>query len=158
MIDTPEFQTALRRILEEMIPFCRVLGIRLRSFDAERPELEFEMRDELLGNISQGMLHGGAISAALDTVAGYAIFLKMTRENPKSDLVAQLHEFSRLSTIDLRIDFLQRGKGQRFIAGARVTRMGQRVANVQMELRNEEGLCIATGAAAFMLHAPRNLA
>lgn len=156
MLNTPEFQTALRRLMEEMIPFCRVLGLRLRSFDPELPELEFAMRDALLGNFSQGMLHGGAISAVLDTVAGYAIFLKMTQENPKSDLFAQLQEFSRMSTIDLRIDFLQPGKGDLFIARARVTRLGKRVANVQMELHNDAGVCIATGAAAFMLHTPRS--
>ena len=156
MIDTPEFQAALRRILEEMIPFCRVLGIRLASFDADKPELEFAMREELLGNVGLGMLHGGAIAAVLDTVAGYAIFLKMTQQDPKAELMAQLQEFARMSTIDLRIDYLQPGKGERFIASGRVTRLGKRVANVQMELHNQAGTCIATGAAAFMLHAPKS--
>ncbi|HVL74523.1 MAG TPA: thioesterase family protein [Noviherbaspirillum sp.] len=156
MIDTPDFQNALRRILEEMIPFCRVLGIRLASFDPENPQLEFAMRDELLGNVGKGMLHGGAIAAVLDTMAGYAIFLKMTQEDPKPDLMAQLQEFARMSTIDLRVDYLQPGRGERFTASATVTRLGRRVANVQMALRNEEGVCIATGAAAFMLHAPKS--
>lgn len=156
MIDAPDFQAALRRIIEDMIPFCRVLGLRVDSFDAERPQLSFEMRDDLLGNVSLGMLHGGAIAAVLDTVAGYAIFLKMTQQDPKPTLMAQLQEFGRMSTIDMRVDYLQPGKGNRFTASGRVTRLGKRVANVQMELHNEAGTCIATGAAAFMLHAPKS--
>jgi uncharacterized protein (TIGR00369 family) len=158
MIDTPDFQAALRRIIEEMIPFCRVLGLRVDSFDPDRPQLGFEMRDDLLGNIGLGMLHGGAIAAVLDTVAGYAIFLKMTQQDPKSTLMAQLQEFGRMSTIDMRVDYLQPGRGRHFTASGRVTRLGKRVANVQMDLHNDGGTCIATGAAAFMLHAPKSRA
>lgn len=155
MHESPEFQSALRRIMEEKIPFCRLLGIKLRTFDPERPQIEFAMRDELLGNFSKGMLHGGVISAVLDSMAGFAIFLKMTQLDPKPELIAQLHEFGRMSTIDLRIDYLQPGRGKLFVASANVTRLGKRVANVQMALHNEAGECIATGAAAFMLHSAK---
>jgi uncharacterized protein (TIGR00369 family) len=155
ILNHPEFQAGLRSVLEERIPFCRMLGIRLRSFDADAPQMEFAMRDELLGNFSQGILHGGAIAAVLDTMAGYAIFLKMVQQEPKDDVMAQLYEFARMSTIDLRIDYLQPGRGKLFIAGAKVTRLGKRVANVQMALHNEENIYIATGAAAFMLHAAK---
>ncbi|MCX7219130.1 MAG: hypothetical protein NTY70_09375 [Burkholderiales bacterium] len=52
----------------------------------------------------------------------------------------------------MRIDYLQPGLGKSFTASAEVTRLGKRIANVLMTLKNEKNDLIATGAAAFMLH------
>ena len=149
----PEFQNVLTQVIEEKIPFCQLLGIKAERLDPERPELRITMRQELLGNFAQGMLHGGVIASVLDTVAGIAILLKMAHTQPKPDVLSQISEFGQMSTIDLRIDYLKPGKGQHFIATAEVTRLGKRVANVLMTMRDDKGERIATGAAAFMLHA-----
>ena len=152
MVNNPEFQHLLTQVLEEKIPFCHLLGVKVASLDPDHPQLRFDMREELLGNFAQGMLHGGVIASVLDSVAGIAILLKMAALHPKEDVFSQLREFGLMSTIDLRIDYLQPGKGASFTANAEVTRLGKRVANVLMDLRNEKGERIATGAAAFMLH------
>lgn len=152
IIDKPEFQHALKIVIEDKIPFCHLLGVKVDSFDPDAPQLGLEMRDSLLGNFAQGMLHGGVIASLLDSVAGVAILLKMAQQSPQDDVAAQIREFGKMSTIDLRIDYLQPGRGKRFVATAEVTRLGKRVANVLMDLRNEKGDRIATGAAAFMLH------
>ncbi len=141
--------------MEDRVPFCRLLGSKLRSLDPERPEMALAMREEMIRNFSHGMLHGGVIASALDTVAGLAVLRKMKHEDPQSTAMAQLRQFARISTLDLRVDYLKPGRGKSFIASAAVTRLGRRVANVQMALHNDEGSCIATGAAAFMLHAAR---
>ncbi|MCH8619945.1 thioesterase family protein [Undibacterium sp. TS12] len=152
IIDNPEFRGMLKIVIEEKIPFCNLLGVKLDSFDPDSPSLGIEMREQLLGNFAQGMLHGGVIASVLDSVAGFAILLKMAQQSPQDDVLSQIREFGKMSTIDLRIDYLQPGRGKYFIAGAEVTRLGKRVANVLMDLRNEKGDRIATGAAAFMLH------
>ncbi|MES2071154.1 MAG: thioesterase family protein [Pseudomonadota bacterium] len=152
IIENPEFQTLLKHVMEEKIPFCHLLGIKLETFDPDNAQISIEMREQLLGNFSQGMLHGGVIASVLDTMAGFAILLKMAQQSPKDDVMSQLKEFSQMSTIDLRIDYLQPGRGKKFFATAEVTRLGKRVANVLMNLHNETGDRIATGAAAFMLH------
>ncbi|MFZ4529616.1 MAG: thioesterase family protein [Undibacterium curvum] len=152
MSQNPEFQSLLKQVVEQSIPFCRLIGLQVQSFASDRPELRLAMRDDLLGNFAQGMLHGGVIASVLDSVAGVAILLRLAQTQPREDAYAQIREFGLMSTIDLRIDYLKPGKGNAFIATAEVTRLGKRVANVLMELRNEEGERIATGAAAFMLH------
>lgn len=152
IINNPEFQGVLKMVIEEKIPFCHLLGMKLDSFDPDAPRLSIGMRDELLGNFAQGMLHGGVIASVLDSVAGFAILLKMAQQSPQDDVISQIKEFGKMSTIDLRIDYLQPGRGKHFVASAEVTRLGKRVANVLMDLRNEKGDRIATGAAAFMLH------
>ena len=152
MVNNPEFRSLLTQVIEEKIPFCQLLGMKVASLDPDQPQLTFAMRDVLLGNFANGMLHGGVIASVLDSVAGMAILLKMATLTPKEDVFSQIREFGLMSTIDLRIDYLQPGKGASFTAQAEVTRLGKRVANVLMELRNDKGERIATGAAAFMLY------
>jgi uncharacterized protein (TIGR00369 family) len=154
MLDRPEFQQALRHVFEERIPFCRALGLKLRMVQG-RPEIGFAKQDFMLGNTKLKVLHGGVTAAVLDSMAGVAIMLKMVERDPKPDLETQLREFARLSTIDLRIDYLEPATAGAFVATANVTRLGRHVANVQMALHDDMGRCIATGAAAFSLREAR---
>ena len=152
MHENPEFQKLLHHVLEEKIPFCQLLGMRLTDFDVNRPKLEILKKPELIGNFSQGMLHGGVIASVLDSIGAVAVLMKMAEVQPRHTALEQVAEFAQMSTIDLRIDFLKPARGERFTASAEVTRLGRRVANVLMELRDEEGVRLATGAAAFILH------
>ena len=56
--------------------------------------------------------------------------------------------FSRLGTIDMRVDFLRPGLGEVFFATGLVLRVGRKVAVTRMELHNDEGslIAVATGA------------
>jgi uncharacterized protein (TIGR00369 family) len=154
MLDRPDFQQALRHVFEQMIPFCRALGLKLEIAHGA-PKVHVARQDFMLGNPKLKVLHGGVTAAVLDSVAGVAIMLKMAETDPKPDLETQLKEFARLSTIDLRVDYLQPASAAAFVATANVTRLGKRVANVQMALHDDAGRCVATGAAAFSLRAPR---
>ena len=54
----------------QRIPFNRMLGIRVVSLGRERVVLDLPMKDELIGNFVQGILHGGVISSLLDVTGG----------------------------------------------------------------------------------------
>jgi uncharacterized protein (TIGR00369 family) len=155
MLDRPDFQEALRTIFEEKIPFCRALNLKFRIVRGHA-EVSFAKQDFMLGNTKLAVLHGGVTAAVLDSVAGTAILLKMVEMDPKPDLSTQLREFARVSTIDLRVDYLEPARASAFVATATVTRLGKRVANVQMALHDDTGRCVATGAAAFALREPRH--
>lgn len=154
MLDRPDFQEALRFVFEERIPFCRALALKFRIVRG-RAQVSFAKQDFMLGNTKLAVLHGGVTAAVLDSTAGVAILLKMVETDPKPDLATQLREFGRVSTIDLRVDYLEPADAAAFVATATVTRLGQRIANVQMALHDDAGKCVATGAAAFSLRAPR---
>lgn len=154
MLDRPEFQETLRYVFEQKIPFCRSLGLAFRIVGS-RAEVSFARQDFMLGNTKLKVLHGGVTAAVMDSVAGVAVLLKMAEQDPKPDLESQLREFGRLSTIDLRVDYLEPATAESFVATATVTRLGRRVANVQMALHDDQGKCVATGAAAFSVRAPR---
>ena len=153
MLDRPDFQEALRFAFEQRIPFCRKLELKLDVVRG-RAQVAFAKQDFMLGNTKLKVLHGGVTAAVLDSVAGDAILLKMAETDPKPDLETQLREFMRLSTIDIRVDYLEPASADRFVASATVTRLGKRVANVQMALHDDTGRCVATGAAAFSMRTP----
>lgn len=146
--DIEGFAAVIGRSFEHMIPFNRVLGLKLELLDLEAPKLRFEMRPELVGNPVRQILHGGVISATLDVVGGLAIALASYAAKPEPMTVAQ---FPNIGTIDLRVDYLRPGRGQYFIATGRVVRLGGRVAVVHMDLVNDTGEQIATGSAAYIV-------
>ena len=150
------FKAATIEFVEAQIPFNKFLGMKCTLLRPGFGRLELPSREEFTGDPYRPALHGGVISSALDTVAGLAVMLKMGHEKPQATAMAHSLEFARISTLDLRVDYLQPGRGKSFIASAVVIRLGTRVANVQMMLHNDGGSCIATGAAAFMLHAIRS--
>jgi acyl-coenzyme A thioesterase PaaI-like protein len=114
VLERPDFQEALRTIFEEKIPFCRALNLKFRIVRG-RAEVSFAKHDFMLGNTRLKVLHGGVTAAVLDSVAGTAILLKMVEMDPKPDLVTQLREFARVSTIDLRVDYLEPASAENFL-------------------------------------------
>jgi len=142
---------ALSDLFEQRIRFNQVLGLRIESLGATGPTLRFDMRPELVGHFLYGRLHGGVISAVLDATAGLGLMVAIAEKHPADDTDQVLQRFSRMGTIDLRVDFLRQGIGAHFIASAEVTRLGGRVAATQMRLHNDEGVLIATGAAAYVV-------
>ena len=57
----------------------------------------------------------------------------------------------KMSTIDLRIDYLRPGRGKAFIADGKILRIGNKVAVTRMELHNDEGKLIAVGTGTYIL-------
>jgi uncharacterized protein (TIGR00369 family) len=78
----------------EAIPHNAALGIRIERFDAERVIARLPWHERLVGNPETGVMHGGAISAAMDAICGAAVF-------------AALDSPMRIATLDLRIDYLR---------------------------------------------------
>ncbi|MDR1994890.1 thioesterase family protein [Azonexus sp.] len=144
-------ETMLREVFEQRLRFNAVLGLRVVSLALEAPQLAFDMRPELIGHYLHGRLHGGVIAAALDTVGGFAVTVGIA-EKFNSETAEQVgHRFGRIGTIDLRTDYLHQGIGRTFTATGHLTRLGGRIASVQMRLENESGLLIATGSAAYVV-------
>jgi len=104
----------VRFFVEEGIPFNRFLGLQCEDLGPGRATLRMPFREELIGDPHRPALHGGTLSALADTAGGAALFSDV-------DLDA------RVSTIDLRIDYLRPGRLDDVWAEAKVVRRGNRV-------------------------------
>jgi uncharacterized protein (TIGR00369 family) len=133
------------------MPFNQLLGLKITQFDCKQSEVRFLWQDNLIGNPIQNILHGGVTAAALDLVGGVVAAANII--DNLDDLSEQniQQNLGRLGTIDLRTDFLRPGRGNEFIATARIIRSGSKVAVARMEMHNEQGEHIAFGTGTYMV-------
>lgn len=129
----------LTHVMEELIPFNRFLGVKVTGLKKGFARLEVPFRDELVGDPLRPALHGGVISALADTAGGAAVWADLADER------------GRVSTIDLRIDYLRPARLVTLVAEARVVRLGNRVgvADVRVFNADAEDETIATGKGVY---------
>lgn len=133
-----------------MIPFNQVIGLKVTEVSLSAIAAEFAMQPQLVGNMFKQILHGGVIATALDAVGGamamsaaYAALKGIAKEE-------RLARINKLATLDMRIDYLQPGRGQLFAVSASLLRVGKKVCVTRMELHNESGDLLAAGTATYM--------
>jgi uncharacterized protein (TIGR00369 family) len=129
----------LRQVMEEIIPFNRYLGVRVAEARNSYARLEIPFREELIGDPLRPALHGGVISALADAAGGAAVWTGIEDER------------ARVSTIDLRIDYLRPARLLTIIAEAQVVRLGNRVgvADVRLYHPDAEADTVATGKGVY---------
>lgn len=147
----PEFVQALTQMFEEKIIFNQVLGLKITGLQPERVTGRIEMRRELIGHYSHNRIHGGVISACLDAMGGLACMAAIGARHMDEAPLQRLQRFSKLGTIDLRIDYLRPGIGEHFELRAEVLRLGSRVASTRMEFLGADGKLMSTGAGAYIV-------
>jgi acyl-coenzyme A thioesterase PaaI-like protein len=96
-------------------------------------------------------MHGGVISAGLDAMGGLAVMAAIGAKHMEDPPLQRLHRFSKLGTIDLRIDYLRPGIGSHFTLRAEVLRLGSRVASTRMEFLGSQGELLSAGSAAYIV-------
>jgi uncharacterized protein (TIGR00369 family) len=145
-----QLDAALVDLFEHKITFNQVLGLKVQQL---RPLMvvRFDMRPELVGHYHYGRLHGGVISATLDALGGTALIVALSEKHAHEAVEQAMMRFMKIGTIDLRVDYLRPGLGRHFIASAEITRLGGRVGSTQTRLHNDEGVLIATAAAAYVV-------
>ena len=147
----PVFLLDRIRDAHEKLPFNRYLGLGVTYLSQDGAGLDFAMRDELIGNFVQGILHGGVISSVLDATGGLTATASAVERLVSFPPDEIKNRIARVGTIDLRVDYLRPGKGTHFYATATVMRTGRKVAVTRMELKNQEELLIAVGTGAYLI-------
>lgn len=155
MSAVPLSQQDARRLIGDIfvyqMPFNQALGLQLERLEADYAELSFASKTMLVGNHAQHILHGGVIASVLDVAAGLVcVSSALTRQETISEEELR-QRLSRMGTIDLRVDYLRPGRGERFIATSNLLRAGNKVAVARVELHNQQGDYIATATATYLI-------
>jgi len=108
--------------MEQEIPFNRYLGMKIEEIDEGISIIRLPWRDDFIGDPHRRAVHGGVLSTLIDTCGGSACWMMLKEKN------------SRLSTVDLRVDYLRKGPCEDLLCRAEVVRMGNRVAVARMEV------------------------
>lgn len=146
----PEFLAVLQHVTQEFVPFNKVLGLKLQSATPNGVTASMEMRPDLVGSPAMRRIHGGVISAAMDAMAGIAVMCAISAKHMDESVAKRTERFSKIGTIDLRVDYMRPGIGERFTIHAQVLRLGSRVATTRMEFLSDSGELLAAGMAAFI--------
>ncbi|MCC5956053.1 MAG: PaaI family thioesterase [Natronohydrobacter sp.] len=128
-IDAQDFINAL--------PFARALGMRLDQIGEGHAQISMDWDARFVGDPATGVIHGGAVSALMDTCGGAAVL-----SYPGALGTA---------TIDLRIDYMRAATpGQRITARAECYHVTRRVAFVRATAHDEDSANpVATASGAF---------
>ncbi|AGT07741.1 PaaI family thioesterase [Paracoccus aminophilus] len=131
-------QSRIARQFIEAIPHAQALGMHLDSVGPEGAVISMPWDERFIGDLRSRVIHGGVISALMDTCCGAAV---MGHEK----------SISATATIDLRIDYMRAATpGQRLIARAKCYHVTRSVAFVRAWAMDEdESNPVATATAAF---------
>jgi uncharacterized protein (TIGR00369 family) len=148
----PEFVAQLKLIFEQKIVFNQAIGLVIDTLAPDEPATaHLEMKPTLIGHFAHQRLHGGVIATALDSMGGLAVMAAIAARHLHEPPEARLMRFSKLGTIDLRVDYLRPAIGPRFFVRAEVLRLGSRVASTRMEFLDAQQRLLSTGSAAYIV-------
>lgn len=121
----------------EAIPHSRELGMQVTRLDDGEAEITMPYDSRFVGDPKTGVIHGGAVSALMDTCGGTAVISHPDVPGPTA-------------TIDLRIDYMRAATpGQRITARATCYHVTRSVAFVRATAYDEDfdrPVATATGA------------
>lgn len=135
----------------EKVPFNKTIGMNITSLTSEAIDLRFRMQPHLIGNFNMGILHGGVTASVLDVAGGVMAMAALVERHMAEPVDALRLRLAKVSTIDLRIDYLRPGKGEEFVASASVLRAGNKVTVTRMELHNETGHLVAAATGTYLV-------
>lgn len=121
---------------EEGIPMHKFLGLKILLLEKNFVRIEVPFREELVGDFRNNRLHGGVIATVMDSVGGVIGVMNFTSMEDK------------ISTIDLRVDYLRGAKPETIIVEGKTIRFGNRILVARMKAFQNDKL-IAEGKGVY---------
>ncbi|MEM8759754.1 MAG: PaaI family thioesterase [Pseudomonadota bacterium] len=129
------------------LPFSGELGMRLHGASDGIAFLSVSYDERLVGDPATGVMHGGVITALLDTACGTAVMASAPGKTVK------FGKLRATATLDLRIDYMRPATpGQTVIARAECYRLTRAIGFARAIAYHDDAEApVASAAGAFML-------
>jgi uncharacterized protein (TIGR00369 family) len=123
----------------EHSPFCAALGLRADAVEPDRVRLSMPFAEQLVtvGDV----VHGGAISALIDTAATVAAWSGL-----------ESLDNARGTTVSLAITFVAAARAQDLTAEARIVRRGKSICFCEVDVEDGSGTTVAKGLVTYKLN------
>ena len=134
---TPD-RTKIAEQFIDALPYSRTLGMSLSELGQGSAEVTMDYNEKFVGNPKSGVIHGGAVSALMDTCCGVAV-------------MSHPSEPGSTATISLRIDYMRPATpGQRIRAKAECYHVTRSVAFVRAwTMDDDDDRPVATASGTF---------
>lgn len=124
----------------ELLPLCKAMKMKVTDVEDGAATIMMPYDPEMIGDPETGVIHGGPVSALLDSVSGLAVTM-----HPENTAMT--------ATIDLRIDYMRPAPpGQNLVATAQVYNTTRTVAFIRATAFADDQtkpIAQATGAFVF---------
>ena len=128
----------LARKFIEALPHCQALAMTVDDVGDGEATMSMPYSENLIGDPATGVIHGGAVSALMDTCGGTAVMA-----HPSGPTMT--------ATLDLRIDYMRAAKPQKTVTARAICyHMTRSVAFVRATAHDgDENDPVATATGAF---------
>ena len=128
----------IKYTFEESIPLHKFLGLKIEVLDKNFVRIRVPFKKELVGDFRTNRWHGGIIATIMDSVGGVIGATHFTSMDDK------------ISTIDLRVDYLKGAEPIEVVVVGKIVRMGNRILVAKMKaFQNDELIAEGKGVYNF---------
>ena len=150
-IEKEDIYKLILDIWDNHVPFHKVINQKVIKLDTDSCEIGLtKTQDLVIDNVTK-RLHGGVIASILDNTGALLAIINFIEYFESKDRNYIIKQSEKAGTLDLNIQYLRPGIGEKFLCIGSVVRRSKRLVVAKMELKNQTGNMVAMATGKYMI-------